>query len=71
MTNPFEVDEEKDNASRHNDTTDEGAEIQIGSITLQVVPGDITQETTDAIVNGTNSRLDFTSSRYIIFLCYL
>ena len=36
---------------------DEGGEIQIGSITLQVVSGDITHERTDAIVNGTNKYL--------------
>ena len=47
---------------RHHDG--QRVEIQIGSITLQIVPGDITQETTDAIVNGTNPRLDFSSSEY-------
>ena len=36
---------------------DEGGEIQIGSIMLQVVSGDITLEKTDAIVNGTNRQL--------------
>ena len=35
----------------------EGGEIQIGSIFLQVTPGDITEEATDAIVNGTNGGL--------------
>ena len=35
-----------------------GGEIKIGSIRLQVVPGDITKEGTDAIVNGTNPDLD-------------
>ena len=37
-----------------------GGEIKIGSIRLQVVPGDITKENTDAIVNGTNPDLDMT-----------
>ena len=36
---------------------DEGGEIQIGSINLQVVSGDIIQEKTNAIVNGTNRYL--------------
>ena len=36
---------------------DEGGEIQIGSIILQVVSGDITLEKTNAIVNGTNRYL--------------
>ena len=44
----------------------EGGEIRIGSITLQVVPGDIVQERTDAIVNGTNNDLDF--SKGSVFL---
>ena len=35
-----------------------GGEIKIGPIRLQVVPGDITKERTDAIVNGTNPDLD-------------
>lgn len=38
--------------------TGDGGEIQIGSICLQVVSGDLTRETTEAIVNGTNSELD-------------
>ena len=32
--------------------------IRIGSICLQVAQGDITQEKTDAIINGTNADLD-------------
>ena len=36
-----------------------GGEMHIGSITLQVVPGDLIKERTDAIVNGTNNNLDF------------
>ena len=48
----------------HSAAIGDGGEIQIGSITLQVVPGDITQETTDAIVNGTNPRLDMTLGKY-------
>ena len=36
---------------------DEGGEIQIGSIILQVISGDITLEKTNAIVNGTNKYL--------------
>ncbi len=36
-----------------------GGEIEIGKVFLQVVNGDITKETTDAIVNGTNNTLDF------------
>ena len=43
---------------------EEGGEIKIGSITLQVVPGDITKERTDAIVNGTNQRLDITQGKF-------
>ena len=39
-------------------STYEGGEIQIGSIRLQVVSGDITKEKTDAIVNGTNRQLE-------------
>ncbi len=35
-----------------------GGEMKIGNVTLQVLPGDITTETTDAIVNSTNNRLD-------------
>ncbi len=42
-----------------------GDEIQIGSITLQVVSGDIIQEKTDAIVNGTNRDLDFSMGMYL------
>ena len=51
---------------------EEGGEIQIGSIRLQVVHGDITQETTDAIVNGTNSGLDLSAgnNKQFTFLLY-
>ena len=45
--------------------TGEGGEIQIGNITLQVVSGDITRETTDAIVNGTNPTLDLTQGKFV------
>ena len=36
----------------------EGGEIKIGPILLQVVLGNIVNETTDAIVNGTSEKLD-------------
>ena len=36
----------------------EGGEIKISSILLQVVLGNIVNETTDAIVNGTSEDLD-------------
>ena len=45
---------------------DEGGEIQIGSIILQVVSGDITLEKTNAIVNGTNIHLKH-KGRFIFF----
>ena len=45
------------------DEPKEGGEIQIGSIRLQVVPGDITKERTDAIVNGTNQSLDLSAGK--------
>ena len=47
-----------------------GGEITIGSIRLQVVPGDITKENTDAIVNGTNPQLDLTQGTYIPHLLF-
>ena len=45
-----------------------GGEIKIGSIRLQVVPGDITKERTDAIVNGTNPELDMSQGTLCHFL---
>ena len=39
-------------------TAGDGGEIKISSILLQVVPGNIVNETTDAIVNGTSENLD-------------
>ena len=48
----------------------EGGEIRIGSITLQVVPGDITQERTDAIVNGTNNNLDFSMGSVSLYKAF-
>ena len=45
-----------------------GGEIRIGSITLQVVPGDLIKERTDAIVNGTNNNLDFSMGSVSYFL---
>ena len=42
----------------------QGGEIQIDNIMLQVVAGDITQEKTEAIVNGTNKDLDLTMGMY-------
>ena len=49
---------------------DDGGEIQIGTIRLQVVPGDITQETTDAIVNITNAQLRFSLGSYLDHIPY-
>ena len=48
----------------------EGGEIQICSIRLQVVLGDITHETTDSIVNGTNQRLNMSSGKNFLFQKY-
>ena len=45
-----------------------GGEIKIGSIRLQVVPGDITKERTDAIVNGTNPELDLSQGTVCHFI---
>ena len=33
--------------------------VMIGEITFEVLEGDITKETSDCIVNGTNNNLDF------------
>ena len=49
---------------------EDGGEIQIGSIRLQVVHGDITQETTDAIVNGTNPEMDVTRGKWLNILSF-
>lgn len=38
-------------------------EMQIGGIRLQVATGDITQESTDALVNSTNSKIDLSMGR--------
>ena len=43
-------------------------EMKIGSIDLQVMPGDITKEGTDAIVNGTNPDLDMSQGTVCHFI---
>ena len=40
-------------------------ELQIGNVKLQVTTGDITQATTDGIVNSSNSRLDLTMGKFL------
>ena len=40
-----------------NKESDQGWVITIGSVTLQVAQGDLTKETTDAIVNSTNETM--------------
>jgi poly [ADP-ribose] polymerase 10/14/15 len=48
---------EQERSGLENKESDQGWVITIGSVTLQVAQGDLTKETTDAIVNSTNETM--------------